>query len=134
MAPSSKVSRGEGAMDYFKGDFIGPHFDPEGRAWLCKWRTIMSLPPVDPPPFTRDPLLVEREKTHGSFEHTAAIAASIKTVFDSHGYRGKLNMRQQEVVDLIATKLGRIIAGDNLCKEHYLDIAGYAKLGSEACE
>lgn len=83
----------------------------------------------------RDPLLVEREKTHGSFEKTAAIAQAIKTVYESYGYHTKLpKSGQAEALDMIASKIARILAGNPDEKDHWDDIAGYAKLGSEACE
>lgn len=85
-------------------------------------------------PLPRDPLLVEREKTHGDFAQNAMVAQGIKTIFEAHGYHTKLSYRQAEALDLIASKIGRIIAGDHNFKEHYIDIAGYAKLGAEACD
>ena len=34
---------------------------------------------------------------------------------------------------MIALKLSRILSGQSNFKDHWDDIAGYAKLGSEAC-
>ena len=80
----------------------------------------------------RDPLLVEREKIHGSFEVNATIAQRIKDTYTIGKYR-VLDSRQREALDLIATKIGRILSGDHNHKDHWDDIAGYAHLGAEAC-
>ena len=79
----------------------------------------------------RDPLLVEREKTHGSFKENAAISQLLKSIF-----AGKMgdNTVHREALDMIALKLSRILSGQANFKDHWDDIAGYAKLGSEACE
>ena len=82
----------------------------------------------------RDPILVEREKTHGSFEHTARLAQGLKEeIRDEPGFE-KLNDRHKEVIDMIFTKIARIVSGNSNEKDHFADIAGYAKLGAEACE
>lgn len=83
----------------------------------------------------REPLLVEREKTHGSYELNAGIAQQLKAVLRHRSLLWtRLDGRQQESLDLICTKIGRIMSGNNLEIDHWNDIAGYAKLGGEACE
>lgn len=79
----------------------------------------------------RDQLLVEREKTHGDFKVTSSISQQIKAAFDQ--YDDALVEVQREALDMIAVKIARILAGDPNYKEHWLDIAGYAELGLEAC-
>lgn len=81
----------------------------------------------------RDPLLNERAKTHGSFEMNARISQDIKKLFHDYG-SGSLGPIQREALDMIALKLSRILSGYQLYKDHWDDIAGYAKLGSEACD
>lgn len=80
----------------------------------------------------RDPLLKVRETTHGAFEHNAYISQQLKYIFRKHNH-GKLNASQGEALDLIATKIGRILSGNAAFHDHWDDIAGYAKLGAEAC-
>ena len=80
----------------------------------------------------RDPLLQEREKTHGNFKLVSKVAQEIKNAF--HWGPNELSTSQREALDLIATKIARIVCGNSKWKEHWLDIAGYAKLGSEACD
>lgn len=78
----------------------------------------------------RNPVLVEREKTHGDFRHVANIAQELKRCLDFDG----LDNRQREALDMICTKIARICSGNPKEKEHWKDIAGYANLGEEACE
>ena len=81
----------------------------------------------------RDPLLQERQKTHGSFETNAKVSQHLKSVFMAHGYR-TLNPVWAEALDMIALKISRILSGQADFKDHWDDIAGYAKLGAEACQ
>jgi hypothetical protein len=80
----------------------------------------------------RDPLLVERQKTHGSFATNAMISQQLKAIFH-HWLGSPPNSVHQEALDMIALKLSRILSGQADHKDHWDDIAGYAKLASEAC-
>ena len=82
----------------------------------------------------RDPILVEREKTHGSFARNALYSQEIKHIFTT-GLNNSQSIRaaQREALDMIALKLSRILSGQANFKDHWDDIAGYAKLGAEAC-
>ena len=81
----------------------------------------------------RDPLLQERKKTHGSFEQNASISQAIKHIYHSKGHYPAENFVYCEALDMIALKLSRILSGQANFKDHWDDIAGYAKLASEAC-
>ena len=76
----------------------------------------------------------QRDSVHGNFADTARIAQLLKSVIDhelvNRQQRGqvKLSYVQREVIDLITTKIARIIAGDNNEPDHYHDIGGYALL------
>lgn len=74
-------------------------------------------------------LLGEREKTHGDFRCVARLSAGIKLLMrdESPGW-GKIDADAQEALDMIASKIGRILSGDPNCKDHWEDIAGYAQL------
>lgn len=78
-------------------------------------------------------ILNERQKTHGDYDLNANIAQELKTAVRCSPNFGKLAAMQKESVDLICTKLGRILAGDPDVRDHWDDIAGYAKLISERC-
>lgn len=80
----------------------------------------------------RDPLLQERNKTHGSFAMNAAISQGIKGIYRIGCEPAKVAHR--EALEMIALKISRILSGQADFKDHWDDIAGYAKLGSEACD
>jgi hypothetical protein len=73
-------------------------------------------------------LLAEREKTHGDFAIHAQVTCAIKDVMTNYNNWGDLHVTQREALDMIAHKIGRILAGDPDFKDHWDDIAGYAKL------
>jgi hypothetical protein len=81
----------------------------------------------------RNPLLVERQETHGSFKDNARISQHIKSVMHGAGYR-TLDPVYTECLDMIALKISRILSGRAYVKDHWDDIAGYAHLASELCE
>ena len=87
---------------------------------------------------TTEELLNEREQTHGRFSTHAWVTQGIKEVitinFVAHEYpttsRSSQHTRRviQEACDMIAHKLGRIVAGNEFEPDHWADIAGYATL------
>ncbi len=79
----------------------------------------------------REPLLTTRETTHGDYADTARIAQTLKEALRSqHGW-GNLDDAQRESLEMMATKQARILSGNPNEKDHWDDIAGYAKLVSE---
>lgn len=81
----------------------------------------------------RDPLLQERAKTHGSFKQNAELSQTLKLYFRNGGTAPQ-RAEQREALDMIALKISRILSGQAHFKDHWDDIAGYAKLGAEACD
>ena len=89
-------------------------------------------------------ICVEREKTHGDFRLNAIISQTIKGAFVSPYQISpataaetswtKLPVTQREALDQIALKISRILSGGYMHKDNWVDIAGYAHLGGEACE
>ncbi len=78
-------------------------------------------------------LLNERQKTHGDYTHHAEITQALKRdMFDDIGWP-KLDACQREALHMIAHKIGRILAGNPSFKDHWDDIAGYAKLVADRC-
>jgi len=77
----------------------------------------------------RDPLLRERQQTHGDFGVTAGISQALKRELAG----AELSDVHRECLEMIAVKIARILAGHAKHRDHWDDIAGYAKLGSEAC-
>lgn len=73
-------------------------------------------------------LLNERAKTHGDFAIHAQATCAIKDVMVMYPNWMEMQDTQREALDMIAHKIGRILAGDPNFKDHWDDIAGYAKL------
>lgn len=76
-------------------------------------------------------ILNTRAKTHGDFSEVAITAQLLKNnIFIRLQQTSKypLNDTQRESVDMICSKLARIISGDPNEIDHWRDIAGYALL------
>lgn len=75
-------------------------------------------------------ILAERGKTHGDFSKHATCTQSLKATMCEHMVGAPTDV-QQEAIDMICHKLGRIAAGDSWTRDHWDDIAGYATLVSQ---
>lgn len=79
-----------------------------------------------------NPILNERRTTHGDFSNTADAAQKVKNVLrhtaQTSGVR--LTSIQWEAVDMIASKLARVVSGNPNEPDHWKDIAGYAELSA----
>jgi hypothetical protein len=85
----------------------------------------------------RDPLLQKREYTHGDFRSNAGVSQFLKRYFRAtqNGYADGITIDAQwEALDMICLKLSRILSGQSDFKDHWNDIAGYARLGMESCD
>lgn len=82
-------------------------------------------------------LVAERGATHGDFGDHARATQDIKQVLyreaAARRVRGQPDLLdiQKEALEMIAHKIGRILAGNADFKDHWDDIAGYAKITSE---
>lgn len=72
--------------------------------------------------------LAERATRYGSFRNNADTAQALKIVLSKGYTTGLLKSDQLEALDLICTKLARIVNGDCKYKDNWVDIAGYAQL------
>lgn len=73
--------------------------------------------------------LTERGKVYGSFDELAGTAQLLKGVLqDTEGWRSRLDHTHMEALELIMTKVARILNGDPNYIDNWLDIAGYATL------
>lgn len=79
----------------------------------------------------RDPILIEREGTHGLFSNNAEIWKGLWKVVAP--FKSRLTRDHELALDMIFLKISRAMQQPNV-KDHWDDIAGYAKLGAEACE
>lgn len=83
---------------------------------------------------TIDETLSTRNSTHGDFAENARIAQEFKNwLREQPGYRNLTHV-QMEALDLIATKLARILSGKASYDDHWHDIAGYAGLAETECK
>jgi HD-GYP domain-containing protein (c-di-GMP phosphodiesterase class II) len=73
-------------------------------------------------------ILQAREETHGRYAAVAATAQELKNCFATQANWIRLSPVQRESLDLIATKLARILNGDPDTIDHWADVAGYARL------
>ena len=75
-------------------------------------------------------LLTERGKRYGTFVRHAVITQDLKRTIKHHLVISKKTLPpdQQEALDMICHKIGRIINGDHLYEDSWADIAGYAEL------
>ena len=79
-----------------------------------------------------DELLAERGKTHGDWKVNAAAQNEIRNAIQKWDVNG-LEPWKIEALHMIATKIGRIITGNSNHRDHWDDIAGYARLAAERC-
>lgn len=73
--------------------------------------------------------LKKRGMHYGNFVQCAEIAQQLKNIRQDNDCH--LNCVQREALDMIMTKIARIIAGDPNHKDSWHDIAGYAQLVEE---
>lgn len=78
--------------------------------------------------------LTERGTTHGDFSDNSAVSQNLKRILFQGPSSHLFSSVQAEALDMIAHKLSRIVAGDPNHKDHWHDIAGYAKLVEERLE
>jgi Domain of unknown function (DUF6378) len=77
---------------------------------------------------TYEKTLAERSKTHGDYIVNAELSQTMKAWFRERPGWAKLRGVQQESLDMIATKISRILSGNPEEIDHWVDIAGYAQL------
>ena len=75
-------------------------------------------------------ILKDRGKTNGDFIEVSEVAQDLKRVMVNSNGWSRLHDDHRECLDLIATKIGRILAGDPTYDDHWHDIAGYARLAN----
>ena len=80
--------------------------------------------------------LTERGKRYGKFTDHAEISRRLKQATFQHAHKQGvlLTFDQQEALDMICHKIGRIVNGDPNYADSWVDIAGYAKLVADRLE
>jgi len=97
---------------------------------LGGWQVTASTPT------STDVILEERGNRYGKFTDHAAVTQKLKFIMRTHmGPRyDRLAPDQQESLEMIAHKIGRIVNGDPDYHDSWADIAGYAKLVADRLE
>lgn len=84
-----------------------------------------------------DATLAERGSRYGKFKDHAEITQKLKNQIADFRFIHKkppLSPDQQEALDMICHKIGRIVNGDPNYADSWVDIAGYAKLVADRLE
>ena len=91
---------------------------------------------VAPTPADLVTTLTERGSRYGKFTSHARITQRLKHIItDELAMRDRiLDDDQQEALDMICHKIGRIVNGDPNYADSWVDIAGYAKLVADRLE
>ncbi len=112
-----------------------PQFNWKSCNYRVKAQTVMdntktAQETIDKAIDIVETILSEREETHGNFRDHARCTQRLKTVLrDELEIVGKtLTMEQQEALDMIFHKIGRMVAGDADFIDHWDDLAGYSSL------
>ena len=73
-------------------------------------------------------VLAERGSRYGRFERNAMVSQMLKSVLFSTNRDLLLEHYQREALDMICSKLSRIVCGDPNYADSWRDIAGFATL------
>jgi hypothetical protein len=77
---------------------------------------------------TLNTVLTERGSRYGSFRDNAKGAQAMKRVFQSTPSWALMDDYQREAMEMMASKLSRILYGDPNYDDSWVDLAGYATL------
>lgn len=88
----------------------------------------VSLNNIIPKSKSAQDTINQRYKIYGDFKTDAATAQDFKGIMRMHKGYAKLTLPQREALELIFTKIGRILNGDPDYADNWHDIQGYAKL------
>lgn len=79
-------------------------------------------------------LLEQREQTHGKYCDVSRLAQSLRASFRLNPRWWLLPPEHRESLDMMASKIARIVSGNPNEKDHWQDIEGYARLVLRAIE
>ena len=72
--------------------------------------------------------LIVNNGTHGRYSDTARLAQDFRAICRSADKWSDAQDVVRESLDMIATKMARILSGNDMERDHWVDIAGYAML------
>ncbi len=81
-------------------------------------------------------IMEERGNSYGDFGHQAMCAQTLKQILHGHAHRHAVDLsgEQKEAIDMLCTKLSRIVNGDPNKVDSWRDVEGYAKLIADRLE
>lgn len=81
-------------------------------------------------------IMEERGSSYGDFGNQAMCAQTLKQILHGHAHRHGVDLsgEQKEAIDMMATKLSRIVNGDPNKVDSWRDVEGYAKLIADRLE
>lgn len=94
---------------------------------MCPHRA--KEPPIDVK--TIEATLAERGSRYGEFPEHARITQNLKEAMADSPNWGKLSDAMKESLEMVAHKIGRILNGDPMYKDSWVDIEGYVHLISQ---
>ena len=137
---TKEVLRAKGLEDELAEMRVSP---PSTGTGANRFSTYKGLGPAGPvfrtPPVLEDEtnaLLAERGGTHGDWSENARVSQDIKRAVRKGAFYEKLPDEMKEALDMFATKMCRIVSGEETWREpdHMRDVAGYARLAERAIE
>lgn len=75
-----------------------------------------------------DDTLTQRGQVHGDYVVMCNVIAKLRSVLTASPNWHTMSPVQQETLNMLCVKMGRIVTGDASFADHWLDIEGYAKL------
>jgi hypothetical protein len=79
-------------------------------------------------------MLDSKSKTHGKYSDVSTIAQTLKDIVRSSPNWLSLTDKQAESLEMICSKISRIVSGDPSQQDHWVDVAGYALLAIDPHE
>ncbi len=113
LVPNTEASESRGIVDS----------DSLAQAYTKAMLRIAMTPRSDV-----DSTLTERGKNYGDFTDNADYAQRIKQAMRDGRMWPQMESYMQEALELIASKIGRMLSGDPRYIDNWHDIAGYAAL------
>lgn len=92
-----------------------------------------NLIPQAPGAAVLEQTLEDRGEKYGDFSHMGAVAQNLKLSMRSGAMWKSLESYEQEALELIATKIARIVCGEPGQADSWHDIGGYARLAEDRC-
>lgn len=110
---------------------VGPLAGCVGRTPGVFDETLRILQVKEPAGTMLEQTLSQRGSEYGDYTIMAHVAQSIKNQMRSGPSYARMSDDQRESLDVIATKIARIVCGNPNLPDSWLDIEGYAKLARD---